>query len=104
MPRAFHGAWLRLEVGMIRDDFVERRFVNLALPVDLRNGDRTALDQVLDALGERPIYSAASARVKSRFTADIGAAIRLARASASLEMNCSSNTVGIPWEPHCSAI
>ena len=50
MPWAFHGARLRLEVGMIRNDFVERRFVNLALPVDLRNRDRTALDQVLDCL------------------------------------------------------
>ena len=48
MPRAFHGAWLRLEVGMIRNDFVERRFVNLALSIDFRNRDRAALNQMLD--------------------------------------------------------
>src|SRR5690349_17986013 len=52
------------------------------------------------ALGERPMYSAASARVKRRFAAGTGAAIRLASASASLEMNCSSNTVQLLEHMH----
>jgi hypothetical protein len=35
---------------VIRDDFVERRFVDLALPVDLGNRDRATLNQMLDCL------------------------------------------------------